>query len=118
MATNGMDVLQVYEICEDLISRIRAGYGPIFLECKTYRFKGHSKSDPRVYRSRKEEQLYKSKCPILKLRTDVINNSIADQSDLDELERNVQFQIDRAYENALNYPHPDVTEAMQDVFCE
>ncbi len=54
--TDGMDVLAVYEAAGRAIARARAGEGPTLLECKTYRLCGHSRSDPRTYRAREEEE--------------------------------------------------------------
>lgn len=118
VSVDGMDVLEICRISKELIEKIRSGSGPTLLECRTYRFRGHSKSDPRVYRKKEEEELWKGRCPIPKLKNYIIKNDIADESQLATLEKQLQLEIDKAYENALNSPYPAVTEALEDIFCE
>lgn len=67
VVVDGNDVIAVFETVSEAVNRARRGEGPTLVESKTYRFFGHSKSDPRVYRSREEEQMWMAKDPILAL---------------------------------------------------
>ena len=64
MICDGMDILDVKETIKKAVERARVGDGPTLVECKTYRYFGHSRSDPRAYRTKEEEKEWRSKCPI------------------------------------------------------
>ena len=98
---NGCDVLAVYEAAREAIARARQGKGPTLLECKTYRWLGHSKSDPRRYRSRDEEARWRKCCPTLAIIPKLKDAGYTEQDLLvikqeviDEVEAAVKFAQD------------------------
>ena len=84
---DGMDVLAVYEAAGRAIDRAHAGGGPTLLECKTYRLCGHSRSDPRTYRSKEEEAEWATRDPILRLAAHLKAAGLATDESLAQVER-------------------------------
>ena len=72
VVVDGMNVLEVRKAVAEAAERARAGKGPTLVECETYRYYGHSHSDPRAYRTREEEADYKAKDPIKRLHADLV----------------------------------------------
>jgi len=118
VVVDGMNVLEVYNASKKLIQKIRSGSGPKFMECRTYRFRGHSRSDPRVYRGKKEEKLWKDKCPINGLKNKLLQNGIADEGQLSAIQKEINNEIQQAYDKALKSQYPAVSEALEDIFVE
>jgi len=114
---DGMNVLEVYESSKKHIENIREGRGPVFLECKTYRFKGHSKSDPRVYRNKEEEKKWRSLCPINSLKNRLLRLSVSAEK-LDHIEEQLIIDIDMIYKNVIDSPYPLIADIMKDVFYD
>jgi TPP-dependent pyruvate/acetoin dehydrogenase alpha subunit len=98
---DGMDVLAVREAAGEAVAAARAGEGPTLLECKTYRFAGHSRSDARGYRARQEEGAWKARDPIALLRGRL------SEADAAGLEAEVESVLDEAVEFARSSPDPD-----------
>jgi pyruvate dehydrogenase E1 component alpha subunit len=113
---DGMDVLAVYEAAGRAIERARRGEGPALLECKTYRLCGHSRSDPRTYRSKDEEAEWSTRDPILRLSACLKEGGHATDESLAEIERDVVAVIDDAVAFAESSPSPEPEEALEDVF--
>ncbi len=107
---DGMDVLAVREAVARAVERARRGEGPSLIECQTYRWYGHSRSDPRVYRTKEEEAAWKQRDPIPNFARRLIEAGIATQEEIDALEKKVQEEIKEATEFALNSPNPPVEE--------
>jgi TPP-dependent pyruvate/acetoin dehydrogenase alpha subunit len=108
---DGMDVLAVREAGATAVSAARAGKGPTLLECKTYRFVGHSRSDARGYRESAEEAAWKERDPIPSLRASLPAEAA------EEIEREVEATIDDAVEFARASPDADPSEALTDVYA-
>ena len=108
---DGMDVLAVREATIEAVASARAGNGPTLLECKTYRFTGHSRSDARGYRTREEEAEWASRDPL------VVLGATLPAPLLDALEEEVRAELDDAVEFARNSPLPDPSEAFKDVYA-
>jgi pyruvate dehydrogenase E1 component alpha subunit len=113
---DGMDVLAVREAAGRAIMRARRGEGPTLLECKTYRLCGHSRSDPRTYRSKEEEAEWATRDPILRLATQMKEAGAIDDAGLAQVEREVADVIDDAVAYAESSPDPEPEEALEDVF--
>jgi acetoin:2,6-dichlorophenolindophenol oxidoreductase subunit alpha len=113
---DGMDVLAVYEAASRAVEQARRGEGPTLLECKTYRLCGHSRSDPRTYRSKEEEAEWATRDPILRLGACLKTDGHATDESLAEIEREVTAVIDDAVAFAESSPSPDPEEALEDVF--
>ncbi len=107
---DGMDVLAVRQAVAKAVARARKGQGPSLIECQTYRWYGHSRSDPRVYRTKEEEAAWKQRDPIPNFARRLIEAGVATQEEIDALEKKVQEEIKEATEFALNSPTPPVEE--------
>ncbi len=115
---DGNDVLAVYQIAGDAIERARRGGGPTLIECMTYRQCGHSRSDPRTYRGRDEEDEWKLHDPIPSFKDCLIKNGQGDQGTLSDLEQEVEQMIQDAIDFAEASPEPDPQDVYLDVFKE
>ncbi|MCD6521435.1 pyruvate dehydrogenase (acetyl-transferring) E1 component subunit alpha [Candidatus Calescamantes bacterium] len=115
---DGMDVLAVKEAVSRAVARARKGEGPTLLECKTYRYYGHSRSDPKVYRDRKEEEEWKKRDPILTFSNKLLNAGIITPEELKKLKEDVEKEIAEAEEFALSSPYPPLEELERDVYVE
>ena len=116
----GQDVGLVYTTTLPLVERSRQGKGPAFLICDTYRFHGHHVGDINrsYYRSKKEEEEWKSKRDPLKLVSARLRErKIADEKGLAEIDREVQREIDEGVKFALDAPYPEATEVGQHVYA-
>jgi len=115
---DGMDVLSLKEAVGKAAERARGGEGPTLVECKTYRYYGHSRSDPRVYRPREEERLWRKRDPIERFEERLIEGGILTPEGVKELEDRVAGEIREAEEFALNSPYPPVESLYDDVYTE
>lgn len=115
---DGNDVLNVLEISTDAITRARKGEGPTLIECKTYRQCGHSRSDPRGYRSKEEEQVWLKKDPIPRFEKYLLENKLANPDEIQDMRKQVEKEIDEAVAFAEASPLPDPAEVYTDVFKE
>ena len=113
---DGMDVLAVHEAGGAALAAARAGNGPILLECKTYRYIGHSRSDARGYRTKVEEADWKAKDPITRLGGQLIGEGVA-QAKLDEIDAGVEAVLDDAVEFARNSPEATPEMALEDAYA-
>jgi pyruvate dehydrogenase E1 component alpha subunit len=117
VAINGNDVLAVYQATQGALARARAGDGPTLIECKTYRWHGHSEHDKAFYRSDEELAMWKSRDPIPTFTTYLQARHILDDAKLKETEEKVKSTIDDAVEFAMNAPDPDPSEATTDMYA-
>ncbi|MBN1876193.1 MAG: dehydrogenase [Anaerolineae bacterium] len=114
---DGMDVLAVREVVAHAVEHARNGNGPYLIECKTYRWYGHSRSDPRKYRTKEEEADWKSRDPISVFPQQLIEAELATQAEIDMLEEKVEQAIGTATEFALSSPMPPVEELEMFVYA-
>ncbi|MBI4519140.1 MAG: thiamine pyrophosphate-dependent dehydrogenase E1 component subunit alpha [Deltaproteobacteria bacterium] len=117
MQADGMDVQAVAAATRVAVERARAGRGPTLLECKTYRFLGHSKSDQRVYRSREEEASWRERDPIARWRALMLEHGWAGAADLDAITREALAAVDAAVEFARQSPFPAPEALTEGVFA-
>jgi pyruvate/2-oxoglutarate/acetoin dehydrogenase E1 component/TPP-dependent pyruvate/acetoin dehydrogenase alpha subunit len=110
---DGMDVLKVREAIGRAVEHARKGEGPSLVECQTYRWYGHSRSDPRAYRTKEEEAAWKARDPIPNFAAKLVEEGIATQEEIDAVEAKVEDSIEGATEFALNSPTP-LVEGMED----
>jgi len=99
------------------VDDVRAGKGPVLIESVTYRWFGHSSSDPGKYRTKEEVDGWKLKDPNLKFRNYLLENNIATEEELVELEQKSKKQIEDAVEFAKNSPEPTLESAFEDIFA-
>jgi TPP-dependent pyruvate/acetoin dehydrogenase alpha subunit len=114
---DGMDVLAVHKAGGKAIASARAGEGPILLECKTYRYIGHSRGDARGYRSKAEEGEWRDKDPISRLGNGLLAAGLVQAATLAKAEDEVAAVIDDAVEFARNSPHTTPDMALEDVYA-
>jgi pyruvate dehydrogenase E1 component alpha subunit len=116
---DGMDVLAVRAAAQEAVSFVRAGNGPIAVEMKTYRYRGHSMSDPAKYRSKEEvRHVREARDPIEMVKKRLIGEGHADEDALKQVDREVRAVINEAAEFAQNSPEPDFSELTTDVVAE
>ncbi len=109
-AVDGMSPETVHDALAEAASHIRAGKGPYFLEIKTYRYRGHSVSDPAKYRTKEELAHYKELDPINVTESTMIKNKIASQAEIDTIKANIKAEIEKAAAYAEASPLPDASE--------
>jgi 2-oxoisovalerate dehydrogenase E1 component len=107
---DGMDVLAVRETVGRAVERAREGGGPSLIECKTYRWYGHSRSDPRKYRTKEEEAAWKARDPIPNFAARLVEAGVATEEEIVGVEEKVEQAIEEATEFALGSPMPPVEE--------
>lgn len=116
---DGMDVFAVYEAAGEAIARARAGGGPTLLECKTYRFYGHFLGDqPERYRTKEEEEYWRSRDPIPSFRQKVLELELLTQKELEEVDAKVDAVLEEAVKFAEESPLPSIDELYTDVYVE
>ena len=115
-AVNGMSVEDVHDAVARAAERARSGNGPTLLEFRTYRYKGHSMSDPAKYRSKEELETYRLQDPIESVRHLILDNKFATEEDLDAIDAKIKAEVLASVEFAESSPYPDAQEAYQDVY--
>ncbi len=116
---DGMDVLAVKAAGDEAVAHVRAGKGPILIEMETYRYRGHSMSDPAKYRTKEEVQRVRSEQdPIDQLREKILGSGLADEESLKAIDREVKGVVTEAAEFAQNSPEPVSSELYTDVLAE
>ena len=116
LQVDGMDVLAVRGAAEVAVDWVRGGNGPILLEMKTYRYRGHSMSDPAKYRSREEVAAVREKSdPIEALKKEILEAGVADEAKLKEMEKAIRAEVTGAADFAEEAPEPALEELYTDV---
>jgi pyruvate dehydrogenase E1 component alpha subunit len=116
---DGMDVIKVYEAAKRAVEYARSGQGPTLLEIKTYRFRGHSMTDPAYYRSREEEHQWRTtRDPIGFFEKKLLDLDLATQAQLDENDARATQIAEDAAEFAENSPDPELEELYTDVMVD
>jgi len=113
---DGMDVLDVYNKINKVANDVRGGNGPVLVEAKTYRYRGHYEGDPEVYRTKDEINEWKKKDPILKLEEKMVGEKIFTLQEIEKIKKAVQNEIDEAIEFGRKSPEPLAEEAMDNVY--
>jgi pyruvate dehydrogenase E1 component alpha subunit len=117
VAINGNDVLAVYQATLGALARARSGQGPTLIECKTYRWHGHSEHDKAFYRTNEELAMWKSRDPIPTFTTYLKGLHVLTDEHLADIEARVKSTIDDAVEFAMNAPDPAPEEAVADLYA-
>ena len=115
---DGMDVLKIKEAVAKAVKRAREGKGPTLVECKTYRYYGHSRGDPRLYRTRDEEKEWRKKDPIENFKKKLLEEEVFTEERWRDLGKKIQQEVDEAAEYALSSAWPSAEELTQDVYIE
>jgi len=114
---DGMDVLAVRSAVAKAVERARRGEGPTLIEAKTYRYFGHSHSDPRAYRTREEEAYWKEHDPITVLKQNMEAVHMLVESEFDTMEQTVDKKLEKAMAFSEASPEPAPEEVLTDVFA-
>jgi pyruvate dehydrogenase E1 component alpha subunit len=116
---DGMDVISVYETMTQAVERARAGEGPSLLEIKTYRFRGHSMTDPSYYRTREEEHQWRTtRDPIGIFEKKLLDLGLVTQAELDDNDARATQVAEDAAEFADNSPDPELAELYTDIMVD
>ncbi len=117
MTVDGMDVLTVYGAAAAAVSRARAGEGPTLVECVTYRYKGHSKSDRQRYRTREEVEQWRSRDPIARFRGVLQEQGVLSAETVESLAAETHAAIETAVQFAEASPEPDPATLLDGVYA-
>jgi pyruvate dehydrogenase E1 component alpha subunit len=115
---DGMDVLAVRQVAQEAVARARAGEGPTLIEAMTYRFRGHSLADPDEMRSKEEKEFWFARDPIKKLAAYLLEQNLATEAELKDVEKKIQAVIDESVRFAESSPEPDPSELYRFIFAE
>ena len=115
---DGMSCEAVHEAMDIAVDRARKGDGPTFLDIRTYRFKGHSMSDPAKYRSKEEVEEYKSKDPLEQVRATIVAKKYADQKWFDSMDEKIKAIVEESVTFAEESPYPLAAELYTDVYVQ
>jgi pyruvate/2-oxoglutarate/acetoin dehydrogenase E1 component/TPP-dependent pyruvate/acetoin dehydrogenase alpha subunit len=116
VVVDGMDPIAVYEAVSVALERARRGEGPTLIEGKTYRWYGHSRSDPRNYRTKEEERDWRDRDPVRAFARRLLEMGIVTSEELEQIEERAVKAIDEATAFALESPLPDPSEVEEDVY--
>ncbi|XMO95448.1 pyruvate dehydrogenase (acetyl-transferring) E1 component subunit alpha [Hyphococcus formosus] len=118
MEVDGMDVLAVREAAREAVDHARNGDGPYILEMKTYRYRGHSMSDPAKYRSREEvDDIREHNDPIKRCEQRLRDNGFDDQDALKEIDKEIKAVVKEAADFSLESPEPEASELFTDIYA-
>ncbi len=118
MDVNGMDVLEVRQAAEVAANYVRAGNGPVLMELHTYRYRGHSMSDPAKYRTREEVQdMRENHDPIEAAKAELAKRGVAEDR-IKDIDKRIRAQVSEAADFAENSPEPDMHDLYTDVLVE
>jgi pyruvate dehydrogenase E1 component alpha subunit len=113
---DGMDVIAMYEATKRAAAWVRERQRPYFIEAVTYRFRGHSMSDPAKYRSSSESEVWKSRDPIPNLSKRLVEEGIAEEQRLEEIRERCRQQVEEAVKFATESPWPEDDQIWEDIY--
>lgn len=117
-SVDGMSSEAVHEAVARAVKRARQGDGPTLLEIKTYRYKGHSISDPQKYRTKEEVDEYKQRDPITQVLDTILSKKYATQEEIDAINKRVSETVTESVKFAEESPWPDDSEVLKDVYID
>lgn len=117
-SVDGMSCEEVHRAIERAVKRAREGDGPTFLEIKTYRYRGHSMSDPAKYRSKDEVEEYKEKDPITEVLNVIQTNNWATEAEIEAINEKVRVEVEESVQFAEESPWPSDDELYKDIYVD
>jgi pyruvate dehydrogenase E1 component alpha subunit len=117
-SVDGMSAEAVHDAVSRAVKRARQGDGPTLLELKTYRYKGHSISDPQKYRTKDEVEEYKQRDPIALVAATILKNKFATQDELNAIDKRVGDKVNESVKFAEESPWPSDDEVLKDIVVE
>ncbi|MFT3843996.1 MAG: pyruvate dehydrogenase (acetyl-transferring) E1 component subunit alpha [Lacibacter sp.] len=115
---DGMDPEAVHEGVSRAVNRARKGDGPTLIEIKTYRYKGHSMSDPQKYRSKDEVEAYKERDPIETVKKKLLEGFGVPEADIEAINERVRLEVEECVRFAEESPFPTEDEVLKDVYVD
>lgn len=115
---NGMDAFSVYEKMKEVAEDVRENSEPWLLEIRTYRYRGHSMSDPMKYRTKEELEGYEKMDPILRIKDYILDNDLAEEDQLKSIQDKIEDVVMEAIDFAEESDFPDTSHLYKDVFVE
>ena len=115
---DGMSCEAVHKAMDKAVIRARKGDGPSFLEIRTYRFKGHSMSDPAKYRTKEEVEQYKAKDPLEQVLQVIRDKKYATEAWIEEINQKIKDMVEESVKFAEESPYPDASELFEDVYVQ
>ncbi len=113
---DGMDVEAVHAVTADAVERARGGEGPTLIEAKTYRYRGHYEGDPQNYRSKDEIASWRDRDPITTMEQKLMERNELTESDLLQLQKEIQVEVDACADTALASPEPPIDRIFNGVY--
>ena len=117
VTVDGNDVLAVYEAVLAADERARSGQGPSLVDCLTYRWRGHSKSDRNLYRTAQEIEEWKHKCPIKRFKNVLVEGGVMTRDEVEGIDQAAKAAVDRAAEEAQTFPEPSPENMEDEVYA-
>jgi TPP-dependent pyruvate/acetoin dehydrogenase alpha subunit len=114
---DGNDVLAVYEAVLVAVENARSGQGPSLIDCLSYRWRGHSKSDRNLYRTPEEIEDWKHKCPIQRFKQVLVDAAVMTRNDVETIDLSAKAAIDLAAEEAQTFPEPSPDNMEDEVYA-
>jgi pyruvate dehydrogenase E1 component alpha subunit len=118
VAVDGNDILAVYEATLKAGEHARSGQGPVLIDCLTYRWRGHSKSDRNLYRSAQEIDEWKQKCPIRRFKKALVDAAVMTEEETEAIDQAAKAAVDRAAEEAQTLPEPSPLNMEDEVYAQ
>ena len=115
---DGMEVEAVHDAMHKAAEHVRGGNGPYLLEMRTYRYKGHSMSDPAKYRTKDEVESYKEQDPVKDVRRTILEKKYATEEELSVIDEKVKNEVEDSVQFAEESPYPDPSELYKDVYVQ
>ncbi len=115
---DGMDVFEVYHAMGELAKQARDEHRPALVEIRTYRYRGHSMSDPQKYRTKEEMESKKNEDPIVKLKSYLVDHDLAQSEALDAVDDEVKAEVNASVEFAEQSPLPGIETMYEDVYAQ
>jgi pyruvate dehydrogenase E1 component alpha subunit len=117
-SVDGMQCEAVHEAIERAVKRAREKGGPTFLEIKTYRYRGHSMSDPAKYRTKEELEEYKEKDPINQVLKTIMSNQWATEEEIEAINEKIRNIVEESVQFAEESPYPNIDELYKDIYMQ
>lgn len=114
---DGNDLLAVYNKFEEIVQYVREGNGPVLVEAITYRWLGHSTSDPGKYRTKQEVDEWKKKDPVSRFKSYLLDNKLVGEEEIKEVETASEEAVEESVKFALSSPEPTLESAFDDIFA-
>jgi pyruvate dehydrogenase E1 component alpha subunit len=117
-SVDGMSCEEVHKAIDRAVRRAREKGGPTFLEIKTYRYRGHSMSDPAKYRTKEELEEYRDKDPINQVLNKIMENKWATEAEIEAINEKVRATVEESVQFAEDSPWPDDSELYGDIYVQ